>query len=202
MIAQEEERRAKRCLSHFPNRSDEGRLGPGRSSTNTSKFAVSKECYILRHIKRAFDRVWYKSLVSKLPGCRFCFLFAFISDFLSGLYVYCCYGTPINIVESPRCFLSSTLFLFFIMDLTDLTRCRCPIRVHSHANDFILIHSTSFLKRVSKQKLYYLLTDATKRLTPEFSIFCQQSMDALQCLKNLFTLVIYETQSSRQNPLL
>ncbi len=99
-------------------------------------------------ISKAFDRVWHKALLSKLPsyGC-YPALCSFLSSFLAGLSVaavvdgHCSTSKPIN-SGVPHCsVLSPTLFLLFINDLLSLTN--CPI--HSYADDTTLHYSTSFI---------------------------------------------------------
>ncbi len=98
-------------------------------------------------ISKAFDRVWHKSLISKLPSYGFhpCFC-TFISSFLSDCFIgtvvdgHCSSSKPINggVPQGPV--LSSTLFLLFINDPLILTQ--CPI--HSYADNSTLHYSTSF----------------------------------------------------------
>ncbi len=95
-------------------------------------FAVSLD------ISKASDRVWHKSLISKLPSYGFypslCpFILSFLSDrsittVVDGL---CSSSEPANKGVSKGSVLSPTLFLLFINDLLNLTQ--CPI--HSYADD-------------------------------------------------------------------
>ncbi len=92
-------------------------------------------------ISKAFDRVWHKSLLSKLP----CFgfypsLFSFISSFLSGRSIsavldgHCSSPKPINSSVPQGSVLSPTLFLLFISDLLSATN----RLIHSYADDSTL----------------------------------------------------------------
>ncbi len=81
-------------------------------------------------ISKAFDRVWHKSLLSKLPSFGFypslCF---FISSFLSGSTIsamvdgHCFSPKPISNSVSQGSVLSPTLFLLFINDFLSETNC-------------------------------------------------------------------------------
>ncbi len=98
-------------------------------------------------ISKAFDRVWHKFLLSKLPSFgfypKFC---SIISSFLSGRFIsalvdgHCSTPNPINSGVLHRFVLSPTPFLLFINDLLSVRN--CPI--HSYADDSTLYFSTSF----------------------------------------------------------
>ena len=80
------------------------------------------------NISKAFDRVWHKSLISKLPSYGFYLsLCNFISSFLSDHSVaavvdgHCSSSKTIKSVVPQGSVLSPTLFLLFINDLLNLT---------------------------------------------------------------------------------
>ncbi len=87
-------------------------------------------------VSKAFDRVWHKSLPSKLPSFGFypslCF---FIFSSLYGRSIsavvdgQCSSPKPINSSVPQGSVLLPTLFLLFINELLSVTK--CPI--HSHA---------------------------------------------------------------------
>ncbi len=88
-------------------------------------------------ISKAFDRVWHKSLLSKLPSYGFYpSLCTFISSFLSGrsisavVDVYCSKPKSISSGVPQGSVLSPTLFLLFN---NDLSITECPI--YSYADD-------------------------------------------------------------------
>ncbi len=106
-------------------------------------------------ISKAFDRVWQRSLLSKLPPFGFYpSLCSFICSFLSGRSIsavvdgQCSSPKPINIGIPQGSVLSPTLFLLFIYDLSVTN---CPI--HSYADDSTLHFSTSFDRRPTLQDL-------------------------------------------------
>ncbi len=121
-------------------------------------------------ISKGFDRVWHKSLLSKLPSLGFYpSLCSFISSFLTGRSIsavvdgYCCSPKPINIGVPQGSVLSPTLFLLFINDLLSVTN--CPI--HSYADDSTLHFSTSFDRRPTLHDLQDSRLEATERLTSD-----------------------------------
>ncbi|WP_435321316.1 reverse transcriptase domain-containing protein, partial [Klebsiella pneumoniae] len=98
----------------------------------------------------AFDRLWNKALVSKLPSFGFYpSLCTFISSLLSDRSIaavvdgHSSSPKSINSGVPHGSVLSPTLFLLFINDLLNLTQ--CPI--HSYADDSTLHFSTSFSRR-------------------------------------------------------
>ena len=124
-------------------------------------------------ISKAFDRVWHKSLISKLPSYGFYpSLCTFISSFLSNRSIaavvdgHCSSPKPINSGVPQGSVLSPTLFLLFINDLLNLTQ--CPI--HSYADDSTLHFSTKFDRRPTQQELINSRRDAIERLTSDLSL--------------------------------
>ncbi len=96
-------------------------------------------------ISKAFDRVWHKTLLSKLPSYGFYpALSSFLSSFSSGRSIaavvdgHCSTSKPINSGVPQGSVLSPTLFLLFMNYLLSLTN--CPI--HSYADDTSLHYST------------------------------------------------------------
>ncbi len=94
-------------------------------------------------ISKAFNKVWHKSLLSKLPSFGFYpSLCSFISSFLSGRSIsavvdgHCSSPKPINSGVPQSSVLSPTLFFLF---MNDLSVTNCPI--HSYADDFTLYFS-------------------------------------------------------------
>ncbi len=123
-------------------------------------------------ISRPFDKVWHKSLISKLPSYGFypslcSFILSFLSDPCLATIVdgHCSSPKPINSDVPQGSVPSPTLFLLFINDLLNLAECL----LHSYADDSTLHYSTSFNRRPSMQELN-TRRDATERLTSDLSI--------------------------------
>ena len=123
-------------------------------------------------ISKAFDRVWHKALISKLPSFGiYPSLCNFLSSFLSGRSIAAVVDghrssfMSINSGVPQGSVLSPTLFLMFINDL--LSRTSCPI--HSYADDSTLHTSIYFHKRPSKQELSRAREAALARLSSDLS---------------------------------
>ena len=119
-------------------------------------------------ISKALDRVWHKSLISKLPSNRFYHsLCTIISSFLSIVMDSKKFSPKtINSGVPPSFVLSRTLFLLFINDLLNMTQ--CPI--HAYADDTTLHFSTSYNRRPIQQVLSDSRRDAIGCLTSDLSL--------------------------------
>ncbi len=102
-------------------------------------------------ISKAFDRVWQKYMLSKLPSFgSYPSLCSFISNFLSGRLIsavvdgHCSSLKSINGGVPQGSILSPTLFLLFINDLYIAN-----LHKQSNADDSTLHYSTSFNRRPS-----------------------------------------------------
>ncbi|MCP4266355.1 MAG: hypothetical protein GY777_12405, partial [Candidatus Brocadiaceae bacterium] len=124
-------------------------------------------------ISKAFDRVWHKSLISKLPSYGFYpSICAFISNFLSGWCIaavvdsHCSSAKTINSGVPQGSVLSPTFFLLFINDLLNQTT--CPI--HSYADDTTLHYSPHFNSRPSQEALQASRDEAVAHLASDLSL--------------------------------
>ncbi len=137
----------------------------------SSSFSRFRETFaVALGMSKAFDRVWHKSLLTKLPSFGFYpSLCPFISSFLSVQSIFAIVdghpftSKPIN--SGVPLALSPTLFLLF---MNDLSITNCPL--HPYADDSTLHYSTSFNRRPTQQQLQSSRLDATRRLTPDLSI--------------------------------
>ena len=146
----------------------------------------------------AFDRIWHKALISKLPSYSFYpSLCNFISSFLSDHSIasvvdrHCSSPTFINSGVPRGSVLSPTLFLLFIND--PLNQTFCPI--HSYADDTTLHFSMSFQRRPTLQEVH-----SSECLTSDLSEISdcgKANLSVVQCLKNSITLPINTTQPSK-----
>ena len=171
----------------------------------TNSWSSSLGCFgetfaVALDISKAFDRVWHKALLNKLPSYGFYpSLCSFISSFLSDRSIsavvdgHCSSPKSINSGVPQGSVLSPTLFLLFINDLLDLTS--CPI--HSYADDSTLHFSTSFQRRPTQQELEISRGDAMEHLTSDLSLISDWGR------KNLVTFNASKTQflhlSTRHN---
>ncbi len=140
-------------------------------SSSLSRFG--KTFSVALDISKAFDRIWHKSLLSKLPSFGFYpSLCSFISSFLSGRSIsavvdgQCLSPKPINSGVPQDPVLSPTHFLLFINDLLSVTN--CPI--HSYADDSTLHFSTSSDRKPTLQELQDSRMKAAERLTSDLAI--------------------------------
>ncbi|KAL7643214.1 UNVERIFIED_CONTAM: hypothetical protein RMT77_006505 [Armadillidium vulgare] len=124
-------------------------------------------------ISKAFDRVWHKALISKLPSFGiYPSLCDLLSNFLSGRSIAAVVDghrssfKSINSGVPQGSVLSPTLFLLFINDLLSVTS--SPI--HSYADDSTLHYSFEFDKRPTQQQLIDSRRMALEQLTSDLSL--------------------------------
>ena len=128
---------------------------------------------IALYISKAFDRVWHKALISKLPSFGiYPSLCNLISDFLSGRSIAAVVDghrssfKSINSGVPQGSVLSPTLFLMFINDLLSCT----TSSIHSYADDSTLHHSFHFDRRPTQEQLNTAREDALVQLTSDLSL--------------------------------
>merc|ERR1712035_158174 len=151
-------------------------------------------------ISKAFDRVWHKSLISKLPSYGiYPSLCSFISSFLSDRSIavvvdgHCSSPKPINCGVPQGFVLSPTLFLLFINDLLNLTQCS----IYSYADDSTLHFSRSFPRCPTQQELHTSRQDAAESLTSDLSVISDSGKANLVLVNASKTQFLH--LSNRQN---
>ena len=124
-------------------------------------------------ISKAFDRIWHKSLISKLPSYwSYPSLCTFISSFLSDRSIasvvdgHCSSPQTINSGVPQGSVLSPTLFILFINDLLNLTQCH----IQSYADDTTLQFSTSYNRHPTQQEINDSRRDVIGHLTSDLSL--------------------------------
>ena len=123
-------------------------------------------------ISKAFDRVWHKALISKLPSFWiYPSLCSLLSDFLSGRSISAVVDghrssyKSINSCVPQGSVLSPIIFLLFINDILSITS--SPI--HSYADDSTLHYSFQFERRPFQQQLIDSRRMALEQLTSDLS---------------------------------
>ena len=161
-----------RQYGFLPGRSTGDLLSLLTNSWSSSFDSFGETFAVALDISKAFDRVWHKALISKLPSYGFYpSLCSFLSSFLSGRSIsavvdgHCSSPKSINSGVPQGSVLAPLLFLLFINDLLNLTQ--CPI--HSYADDSTLHYSTRFDKFPNQQELETSRQVAMERLTSDLS---------------------------------
>ena len=129
------------------------------------------ESYVVAlDISKAFDRVWHKSLLSKLPSYGFppslcSLLLSFLSNRSIAVVVDGSTSEPhpVNSGVPQGSVLSPTLFLLFINDLLNLT----TNPLHSYADDSTLHSSTNFHSPPNSYSRTFSRTDLTSSLNSD-----------------------------------
>ncbi len=170
----------------------------------TDSWSSSLSCFgetfaVTLNIWKAFDRVFHKSKLSKLPSFGFYpSLCTFIFSFLSGRFIsavldgHCFKNKPINNCVSQGSVLSPALFLLFI---NDLSKRNCLI--HSYADDSAL-HYSFFQELTQPTGVKQLKVGGCRTLTSDLSIISDWGR------RNLVSFIASKTHflhlSTRHNP--
>ncbi len=187
----------------------------GRSTGNlltlwTDSWSSCPRCYseifsVALDIAKAFDWVWHKFLLSKLPSFGlYPSLCSFISTLPSGHSIsamidsHCSFSKLIISGVPQSSVLSPTLFLLFINDLSITI---CPI--HSYADDFTLHYSTSFDRRSTLQDSVDSRLEVAERLTSDLAIFFHwgtSNLVSFNAPKPNFFIYLLDTTSQTSIP--
>ncbi len=115
-------------------------------------------------MSKTFDRVWHKSMPSKLPpyGFQYFLSSSSVSAVVDG---HCSTPKPINSGVLRGSVLSPTLFLLFINDLSSTKS-----NLHAYVDDSTLHYSTSFISIPTTRWILQSRVDAARCLTSALSI--------------------------------
>ncbi len=136
-------------------------------SWSSSLSRLGETFSVVLDISKAFDRVWHKSLLAKLPSFGFfpslcSFFFSFLSGRLSQFWkMVTVLPVRLSRVEFHRVLSYYPLSSLFINDLLSVTN----YPIHSYADDSTLHFSTSFDRRPTLQDLQDSGLEAAERLT-------------------------------------